>query len=983
MSLSSDVNFSFQCDNIPEDEFRVLQFNGTESLGDLYQFEIQLISYSDTLDTDALLDENCTLTIESYGKKRDFNGILSNFNYLKTTENGYLYQATLVPRLWLLSQFTTNEVYLGLNLSETLTLLFDEAGLTSDEYDLSLINSYRKWDYRCQFGESHYSFLKRITEREGVYFFFEQNNQKSKAVFCNKNNQHPTDSHNAIYSPVTGNSYSEGSPVIFQWTQNNQRVPKEVIVKDYNNDQPSVDLSAKALIDSSGMGEVFRYCDNLVDLDEAKELADIRAEELLMQKTRFYGNSLDVEICPAFPLNLSGHPLGKLNCDYTPISISHTGYAPDLSQIHQTNEQPYSNTIQAISADIQFRPELKTEKPRFYGVLNAIVDSEGDGQYAHLDSRGRYKVVLPFDRKGRDGAQASWWIPMSQPNAGDNSGMHFPLLKGAEVLLSFIGGDPDRPVITGAVPNASKPSVVREDNHTQNKIKTAANNIIEMEDEADSERIKLFSPNSNSYFHLGASNPINANGLMMMTSGGYYQEIGGGYQKTLVTADNLNGTLHTALVDSDNDSETPDVEIKKTDGTAAPATGRKKNLLNGSDVAVDLLNETSLHTFKIADESTGQLGVDMTADDERSGNYFIHREKGPKYFWNDGNTYTFGGSKDFSYGNSYEVNYVDYKNDSTHDGTFPNDVEWTKEELDKMLVTKTIGDAYEYHKGLWQEVHKGDYRAHNDGETFIEKSAFGAKLEAAVYGADIDAKLSGFSLELDVSLVKMSIDLTGIGLSLSKAAREIEFFAGKYEKGVKESIDLKAGKTFTAVSGEVLPTAITGIVTGAGAAAGAASIAQSVKDIDSKLFEIKYKPFPKAELELSHGDKKSILSLQTGAADTHKIALEENEATFLHKKAIKIDAGTELSLKAESSEATITNKATFKSKEIALAGSDSLSIDSKKVTIGDDLSTTNVTISSDNITLDTGANNIKITMSGIEMKSSSQAKINSQIIQLG
>ena len=974
MSLSSDVNFSFQCDSIVSDEFRVLQFNGTESLGDLYQFDIQLISHSDALDTDALLEGNCTFTIEGYGKKRSFNGILSNFNYLKATENGYLYEATLVPRLWLLTQFTTNEVYLGLNLSETLILLFDEAGLTSDEYDLSLISSYRKWDYRCQFGESHYNFLKRITEREGVYFYFEENNQKTKVIFCNKNNQHPAEKHNAIYSSITGNSYKKGFPVIFLWTQNNQRVPKEVIVKDYNNDQPSVDLSAKALIDDNGMGEVFRYCDNLLDLDEAMELADIRAEELLMQKTRFFGNSLDVEISPAFPLSLTCHPLGKLNCEYTPISVSHNGYAPDLSQIHQINEQPYSNTIQAINADVQFRPEQRTDKPRFYGVLNAIVDSEGDGQYAHLDRRGRYKVVLPFDRKGRDGAQASWWIPMSQPNAGDNSGMHFPLLKGAEVLLSFIGGDPDRPVITGAVPNASKPSVVREDNHTQNKIKTAANNIIEMEDEADSERIKLYSPNSNSYFHLGAANPINGNGIMMMTSGGYYQEIGGGYQVTLVTSSNLSDALHEAPTPAEGEDS-----ADMTDGTNVSGT-QPLNLLDGSDIAKDLLNERNLTTFQKADD-TGMLGDEMTAAEERSGEYFIQREFGEKYFWNDGNTHTFGGSKDFSYGNAYEINYVDPDSVTDWDGNFPIDEKFSDDDIDKMLTSKTIGDTYDYQRGVAKDRLYGESYSVHVGHAAMEGQALTSNISAGVYGADIDAKLSGFSLELDASLVRMSVDLTGIGLSLSKAAREIEFFAGEYEKGVKESIDLKAGTTFTAVSGEVLPTPITGIVTGAGVAAGIASLAQSVKDIDSNFFEIKYKPFPKAELELSHGDKKSILSLQTSASDTQKLELTDEKATLSHTKRTDITANDDLTLKGKNVTTTATETSKISSKEFEVSASESAKIDSAQVDLGKNNNT--VAIASTGTTIKSGGNSVKVASAGVDLTSSTKVSVKGTLVQLG
>ncbi|WP_028304049.1 type VI secretion system Vgr family protein [Oceanospirillum maris] len=756
MNLSSDVVFSFQCDGIEENSFKVLSFTGSEKLGELYQFDIQLVSYSDTVDPDQLLDSSCHLSIQSYDKTRQFNGILSNFSYLNPTENGHLFQATLVPKLWLLSQFTTNEVYLGLNLSDTLALLFDEAGLTSDEYDLSQISHYREWDYRCQFGESHYSFLKRITEREGVYFYFSQENNTAKAIFCNKNNQHPTQTTTSTYTPITGSSYSEGSPVIFQWTQNNQRVPKEVIVKDYNNDRPSVDLSARSKVDPSGLGEVFRYCDNLYDSDEASILADIRAEELFMQKTQFFGSSLDIEISPGYPLILTAHPLQKLNNEYCPISISHSGYASDLMQTQKSSEQPYSNTIQAISVDVQFRPEQKTEKPRFYGVLNALVDSEGDGKYAHIDKRGRYRVTLPFDRKDRDGAQASWWIPMSQPNAGENSGMHFPLLKGAEVLLSFIGGDPDRPVITGAVPNASKPSVVSEENHTTNKIQTAAGNVIELEDDEDNKRIKLFSPNGYTYMHLGAANPFKAEGFMFLTQKQWFQEIAGGYQTTLISkaaAEDLTGVSDDEKTFKDTK---PAVAI---DSTRIDAIRSDPTSNNGT--VTDIIDEQVLFQFPwLFGSDTGEIksGEFFSSPHERSGMANFHRETGEKYTWTDGNTYTFGGAKDFGYGNGYEVNYVDPDSVSDWDGSLNLDYfSIPGYNPDTLLISKTIGDTYDYQSGNKEEVYFGLDE--------VSRAATLASTEVKVTGVNTSASLSALNFNFEAGLkfdltLAAAVDLT-------------------------------------------------------------------------------------------------------------------------------------------------------------------------------------------------------------------------------
>jgi len=156
----------------------------------------------------------------------------------------------------------------------------------------------------------------------------------------------------------------------------------------------------------------------------------------------------------------------------------------------------YSNQFTAIpqrvsGKELQFRPERKTIKPRFYGTMNAIVDSSGDSSYAEIDDQGRYKVTIPFDLSGKSGGKASRYIRMMQPYAGSNYGMHFPLHKGVEVLLSFIDGDLDRPVINGAVPNPETNSPVSTGNQTQNMLRSAGGNELHFDDTQGSENILL------------------------------------------------------------------------------------------------------------------------------------------------------------------------------------------------------------------------------------------------------------------------------------------------------------------------------------------------------------------------------------------------------------------------------------------------------------------------------------------------------------
>ena len=170
-------------------------------------------------------------------------------------------------------------------------------------------------------------------------------------------------------------------------------------------------------------------------------------------------------------------------------------------------EEPfYRNRFTAIPASVQFRPERVTKKSRFFGLMNAKIDAAGSGQYAELDDLGRYKVILPFDLSGRKDGKASAWLRMMQPYAGSDHGMHFPLHKGTEVLLAFIDGDPDRPVIAGAVPNPATPSPVTGDNQTMAVLQTGGKNRIAIEDKDGSQRILLQTPVADSWIRMGAPN---------------------------------------------------------------------------------------------------------------------------------------------------------------------------------------------------------------------------------------------------------------------------------------------------------------------------------------------------------------------------------------------------------------------------------------------------------------------------------------------
>ncbi|MHB9028772.1 MAG: type VI secretion system Vgr family protein, partial [Candidatus Latescibacterota bacterium] len=166
----------------------------------------------------------------------------------------------------------------------------------------------------------------------------------------------------------------------------------------------------------------------------------------------------------------------------------------------------YRNSFKAIPSDIQYRPERTAEKPRMAGTLHARVDAEGSGNYAELDDQGRYKVRLPFDTDTAHGAgKASHFIRMAQPYSGADYGLHFPLHKGSEVLLTFVDGDPDRPIIAGAVPNPETASPVTSENQTKSIFRDNYGNEMVFDSTPGDEHIRLYSPHHNSLLELGKS----------------------------------------------------------------------------------------------------------------------------------------------------------------------------------------------------------------------------------------------------------------------------------------------------------------------------------------------------------------------------------------------------------------------------------------------------------------------------------------------
>jgi len=526
MKFLTEKRFSFVSAGLDRDTFGVVHFTGTEALSSLYEFNITLVTDDPNLDLDTILRQPATFTIHRPNDQRvDFNGILSQFEQLHAFNDCIFYRAQLRPRLWWLTLTHHNQVCLNLPVvpspqgaaqASLIGQVLMDGGLTPLDFAFRTQKNYPAQEYVCQYDESHYAFMARWLEREGLYYFFEQTATEEKVVITDSLISHvdlPQEG-KLIYAPPSGLDEQHHDEVIKTLICRQKTLPQKVLLRDHNYQRPTLEITGMATVDPQGRGESYVYGDYFPTPEEGNRLAAIYAESLLCRKREFFGESTVPFIMPGYTFSLEKHYRRDFNRKYLVCEVHHegnqTGYLVSglqgaLADAEQTVS--YRNTFTAIPAETQFRAERITAKPRISGTLHAMVDAEGSGEYAELDDQGRYKVRLPFDINDQHGAgKASCYLRMAQPYAGPKRGMHFPLPKGTEVLLTFIGGDPDRPVIASAVPNPETPSPSTARNQTESVIQTGGDNKIRIEDMKGKERIILQSPTADSWVRIGAPN---------------------------------------------------------------------------------------------------------------------------------------------------------------------------------------------------------------------------------------------------------------------------------------------------------------------------------------------------------------------------------------------------------------------------------------------------------------------------------------------
>ena len=483
-------------------KFEIASVVGSEELSQLYAFQIRMVGAAGaTLDEDQLLGEPARLVLEADGVPARFvHGVIQRIESDVHAESGSLaWDITLSPRAFALTLGDVTEIAMESSIPDIVTERLGRAGLKAGkDFELSLRGAYEPREFVVQFKENHADFVTRLTEHLGVSFYFRQTEDHEVWVFADANDAMTTE-HDGLKVPFRPRGERMD---VFELRCVSNVVSAKVAVRDYNYRTPGVKLSEAQSTDSK-WGEHFEYGGHFKTPAEAQWVAKLRSEELACQKKVFHGKSARPELSPGTRITVEGHPSGDKKLLITSVQHSLTQSAFGTMSAEQG---AYSNTFTAIDVSTPYRPRRRTPKPFVPGVLTAVVETAQAGEYSEVDEQGRYRVRFAFDRSDAEHGKASRPIRMAQPHAGAGYGFHFPLRDGVEVLITCVEGDPDRPIISGAIPNPATPSTVSDKNATRNVIRTGGGTEINIDDTEGSERMKISVPFGNTVLQMGAPN---------------------------------------------------------------------------------------------------------------------------------------------------------------------------------------------------------------------------------------------------------------------------------------------------------------------------------------------------------------------------------------------------------------------------------------------------------------------------------------------
>lgn len=478
------------------DDVRFAQLEGEDEISQPFRFDLLLSSDKTDLAAESVLGTGLTVTVTGE-PKRHFHGIVAAFGLAELRDDQAIYRVTVVPWLWLLSLHTDNRIFQNLSVVEIVKKVF--SAYPDAAFEMRLRKSYPPREYCVQYGESDLNFVQRLLEHEGIFYLFEHEDGAHRMILVDGN---------AALKPVPGDgklpyegdnriSFREGD-FITGWRPLAHVRPGAFTQTDYDFEKPSADLMTKAVAPighKADRAEHYHYPGTYVDLGRGDRLTAIRLEEQQAPHIRIEATGTARTLWSGRTFGLELFPREAENDDYLVLRTAYRLWDDQYRSGQERADLGFEVSVTLAPARIAYRPERRTPRPVMRGPQTAQVVGPA-GEEIFTDKYARVKVQFHWDREGRRDENTTCFIRVSQTWAGAGWGfIQIPRI-GQEVIVDFLEGDPDQPIITGRVYNAAQmPPYGLPGNATQSGWKSNSSpggggwNELRFEDKAGSEEV--------------------------------------------------------------------------------------------------------------------------------------------------------------------------------------------------------------------------------------------------------------------------------------------------------------------------------------------------------------------------------------------------------------------------------------------------------------------------------------------------------------
>ena len=491
--LATQIDRPFRLKTTLGDDALLLdRFDGCERVSQPYRFIMRLLSPDPNIDMESLLTQPAVLSLNLKEEtERHIHGHINRIKLLECGEDGMAaYEMEMVPWFWFLHHFSDCRIFQNQTVPEIVEQVFRSRGFS--DYQLKLEGSFPRRDYTVQYRESDFDFVSRLLEHEGIFYFFQQSSEKHTMVLANASSAFarcPNQPH-ARYLATTGSTQPEDTVVTLETEF--RTYTGTASLADYDFEKPRTSLFAT--LAGGQTGEDYDYPGKYKTKDDGSRYARLRLEEREAVRATVRGASNCMGFECGYKFALTDYFRDASNTEYTLTDLEH--HARNTSYRSGGGDPfHYENRFEAIPSSVAYRPQRVTPKPVIHGTQTAVVVGLS-GEEIWTDLYGRVKVQFFWDRQGRSDQNSSCWIRVAHGWAGKQWGMiHVPRI-GQEVVVSFLEGDPDCPIVTGSVYNANQmPPYALPDEQTKSAVKSMSSkggggfNEIRFEDRKGSEQV--------------------------------------------------------------------------------------------------------------------------------------------------------------------------------------------------------------------------------------------------------------------------------------------------------------------------------------------------------------------------------------------------------------------------------------------------------------------------------------------------------------